>query len=425
MVRRAAMVMAVLLTLTGCDSALDRNPLPTSASTAPSGTAVESIVPVTPDGFLSGPGVTDETITLGVLVDPTRDRGFTAGVQLWQQTVNSSGGLCGRTLRLAVSGGTDIPTDPVDAYDVVGRSSLGLITLAGAADSAALTARISADQLPALTPVGSSAQLGPTRPIIVGATADILAINGLDYLLESGGLAEEDTVVVLTDGSPEADNALLGAQWWADAQNITLDVRQVPTTSDGATVTSGQLGDWTGVTAVLALTGPATTATAVEQTPDTVTVLTGVDGYDPATWSEAALAAATAGRVLVATSTPAFGSDYPAAVAIASRLAATGQTNPGPRLLDGYATGVNWGRLLTLVCADRTLTREAIQQAISTVGAASVDSLFGPTDPAAAAVSGLPTTRVSAMAAADPAAPAGLRPLTWLQAAAGIENYTP
>jgi hypothetical protein len=39
--------------------------------------------------------------------------------------------------------------------------------------------------------------------------------------------------------------------------------------------------------------------------------------------------------------------------------------------------------------------------------------------------SGLPATRVSAMSTADPGAPAGVTPLTWLQAASGIEDYVP
>ena len=135
--------------------------------------------------------------------------------------------------------------------------------------------------------------------------------------------------------------------------------------------------------------------------------------------------AATAGRVLVSTATPAYGSDYPAAMAVASSAAASGQTMPGPRLLDGYAIGVTWARLLTQACADRTLTRTAVEQATTTVGPASVDSLFGPTDPAQAVQSAQPATRASAMSVADPAAPAGLRPLTWLAAASGIEDYVP
>jgi hypothetical protein len=162
-----------------------------------------------------------------------------------------------------------------------------------------------------------------------------------------------------------------------------------------------------------------------EATPAKVTIVTMIDGYDPANWSSDALAAASAGRVLVSTAAPAYGSDYPAAVAVASRAAAAGQSAPQARLFDGYATGLSWARLLTQACADRALTRRAVEQASTTVGPASVDSLFGQSDPAQPVQSGLPATRVSAMSTADPSAPAGLRPLTWLQAASGIEDYVP
>jgi hypothetical protein len=176
---------------------------------------------------------------------------------------------------------------------------------------------------------------------------------------------------------------------------------------------------------VLALTDSADTERLAQATGQGVTIVTTIDGYDPASWSADGLAAASTGRILVSTAAPAYGSDYPAAVAVASRAAAAGRPAPGARLFDGYATGLSWARLLTQACADRALTRRAVEQATTTVGPASVDSLFGQSDPAQPVQSGLPATRVSAMSTADPSAPAGLRPLTWLQAAQGIEDYVP
>lgn len=412
-------LLAALVLAAGCTSALDRPPAPATGSTSssPTSTSTVTITPVTPDGFVSGPGVTDSTITLGLLVDPDRDRGFSAGVELWRQTVNTTGGLCGRSVELTSAGAAGVPTDPVNAYDAIGTTVIGLITLPPPNEAVALNSRIVADQLPTLTPSGTSAQLGPARPIVIGPTEDILAINALDYLLQAGRLAAGGTVGVLTDGSAAADNALLGARWWAAQHDLVLQVRPVNPVID--------LADWGTATTVLALADAADTAKlAAAVAPDT-TVVTMIDGYDPGQWSADAVAAATAGRVLVSTAAPAYGSDYPAAVAVASRAAALGQNNPGPRLFDGYATGQNWGRLLTQACADRTLTRSAVELATTTVGPASVESLYGPTDPAQAVQSAQPATRVSAMSTANPAAPAGLRPLTWLESAAGIEDYLP
>ena len=127
----------------------------------------------------------------------------------------------------------------------------------------------------------------------------------------------------------------------------------------------------------------------------------------------------------MSTATPAYGSDYPAAVGVAARAAAAGLAVQGPRFFEGYATGVSWDRLLTQACTDRSLTRLSIEQAMTTVGPASVDSLFGPTDPALPVQSGLPATLVSAVSQATPSVPGGLTPLTWPEAAAGIEDYRP
>ena len=291
--RRTAALLVVLVALAGCDSALDRPSGPTgsaAATTAPTTTTV-AITPITPDGLLSGPGVTDDSITVGMLVDPDRDRGFTAGVELWQQAVNTSGGLCGRSLELIRNGSTDVPTDVVQAYDTIGRRVVGLITLAPPTEAVALNSRISADQIPALTPAGTAAQLGPSLPVVIGPTQDILSINALDYLDRSGRIEEGATIGVLTDGSAAADNALAGATWWADQRDITLEVRTV-TRDAGSTEVAGseRLTDWGSATHVLALTDATTTGELVAATPADLTVVTMIDSYNPTSWSSAAAA---------------------------------------------------------------------------------------------------------------------------------------
>ena len=153
-------------------------------------------------------------------------------------------------------------------------------------------------------------------------------------------------------------------------------------------------------------------------------MLTLLDGFDPGPRAPTREAAAT-GRLYVATPAPAYGSDYPAAVAVASMAAAAGAGTPGPRILDGYAAGATWGRLITEACADRTLTRDGIRQAAATVGPAPATSLFGASDPGLVVESGLPATRVSSISVADAAAPTGLRSLAWLESAPGIEDYSP
>ena len=148
-------------------------------------------------------------------------------------------------------------------------------------------------------------------------------------------------------------------------------------------------------------------------------MVTNLDGYDPTR------TAGSANRLLIALAAPAYGSDNPGAAAVARAFVGSGRTDPGPNLIAGYGVAATWGRLLAQACVTRTLTHAGIQAALTAVGPASVESLFGPADPGIVVRSALPATRVSSMAQADPAAAAGLRPLTWLQAAPGIADYDP
>ncbi|GAA2007086.1 hypothetical protein JL107_03655 [Nakamurella flavida] len=405
-----AVPLALALLLAGCTAAGGDGVASVTDDPASAVTSV-SITPVTPAGLVTGPGVSSTAITLAVLVDPERDRGTVQGVRLWQGSVNADGGLCGRSVTLVVTGAGGVPTDPAEAYRQVGRDALGVITTPGGGDLADLLA---ADAMPALAAGGPALT---SAPLPVGATDDVLAINALAYLQGADLLPAGAPVGVLTDGGPSAVDALTGARWWVRQEGAgALAVRPVGSDTD--------LTDWGGAPVVLGLADAAAVSRLAESVPAGTTVVTTVDGYDPAVWSPAALAVAAQGRVLVTAPTPAFGSDQPAAAAVAAEFRAAGGTDPGARLLAGYAAATEWGRLLTGMCADLALTRSAATDALAAVGPAPDGSLLGPTDPGAIAL-GLPATRVSAMSRADPGAPAGLAPLTWLESDDDIDAYRP
>ncbi len=375
--------------------------LTSSTSTSVTPTAV------TPDGLLTGVGVNDTTITLGLLVDHPVDRGFNTGVALWQRVVNTSGGLCGRTVSTEAN---DAGETLAAGYARIAGSTLGLIIEPSQSDSATLSALVSADQLPTLTLTGSSSLLTTTGPVVVGATEDIKAINTLSYLRSTGKLAKGGRLGTLTDSSADSVNALAGARWWADANDVTVVSR---------TVGGSEQASWTGVSAVLVMAGPAEVKATLAATAHEVSVVTNLDGYDPLQIPD------PAGRLLVSLAAPAYGSDNPGAAAVAKAFITSGRADPGPELMSGYGVAATWGRLLARACLDRTLTHAGVRAAMATVGPASVDSLFGASDPGLVVGSALPATRVSSVAMADAKAPAGLRPLIWLQAAPGIADYVP
>lgn len=411
----AAAVVTLVVALTGCTSGTTLGssgtvslsaPVASGRPTATTTSTTVILTPVTPNGLVTGAGVTDTTITLGLLVDHAADRGFNTGVALWGKTANQAGGICGRRVEMTANRtGESLAA----AYARIAGVTLGLITLPSAAETPTLAALSSADQIPTLTLDGSSSTLTRTGPVVIGATADIEAINALAYLRSTGKLPSGSTLGVLTDGSVDAANALAGARWWASQNSVSINAKTaaaVPT-------------DWGSVAAVLAMAPPAQVSATVAATRNTVDVITDLDGYDPSTVT------AAAGRLLVTLPAPAYGSDNPGAAAVAKEFVASGQTDPGPDLIAGYGVGAAWGRILGQACTARTLTHQGVITAMTTVGPASVDSLFGPSDPGLVVSSALPATRVSSIALADAKAPAGLRPLIWLQTAPGIAGYVP
>lgn len=381
-----------------------------------SGVPAVSPVPVTPEGMATGPGVTDTSITLGLLIDRSLDRGFRQGFELWRTTINRAGGECGRIVQVIASGSNGVPTALPEAYLDTARDVLGYVTLADTGDAAALAEYAGGDGVPAVTTMGVSEQLAHPGPVVIGPTNDIMAINAFAYL-QNAHQVGGGPVGVMSDGSTAADDSLNGLRWAAEQAKVTLDVREA-----GVAPSS-----WGAATAVFSFASPADTVSLLTSVPSTVTVMTTLDGYDPGliAANPAAAAAVADKRLLVVTATPALGSDHPAAAAVAAAFTAAGGTDPGPRLLEGYAAGAMWGRLLDAACTAADLTRSGVADSMTTIGAAPIDSVLGPTDPGLVVNGHQPATRLSAIAAVDLSAPTGLAPLTWLEAAPNVGDYKP
>lgn len=380
--------------------------LPTAG--APESPSSSSPTPTTQPGVLTGPGIDDTTITLGSLVDPEADRGFQQGLALWAGSINNTGGVCGRGIQIS----TGTSADLARSYRDLGASVLGFATSAATeAQADSLAGLMTADQMPALTFGGTSTDLRQVSPVIIGPTDDILAIDALNYLITSGTVTTGDSVGVLLNTSRAAQDALKGLRWRADLEGIALE-----TTTDPDIAAA----DFAVLPAALALVDPAVAAGLAHELPLTTVVLTTESGYRADLVNPA-----DARHLRVVLATPAYGSDHPGAVAVAAAFSAAGMVDPGPLLFAGYAVGATWQRLLAKACDEGNLTRDAVIAALSTIGPASVDGMFGGSDPGQVVGSNLPASRSASIAQADPDAPTGLTPITGLFTAPGINDYVP
>lgn len=489
--RLAATLCAVGVFVTGCtgaDSAPPSSVDGSSASVASSASSLASVVetmpsltPVTDAGLVTGPGVDDASLSLGLLIDTERDQGFSTGVRLWARALNGAGGVCGRTVELITASSAQ---SGADAYRYLAASSLGLITLPALDDRADLDAKIAADRLPAVTPEGTLSDLGTTgSPIVLGATADILAINTAAHWIADGTLAPGSTVGVyldLSDGDLDATDAAAALQWWATRTQVDLVVirpgEQIPTAvraiyapgsaagvEELVTRVAAGRGLATAVQTGLATTTPtassvpggvptsgpggvgaAPSRTAPSRTPSSgtpsssttqvtrgpsgagprpaaaggpVAIATDVDGVSDVLRSPAAV-----GAVTVASVTPAYTAVHPIGSALAQAFATAG-LSPGLRSFEGYAAGEAWGRVLGPMCAARTLTRSAATARWTDLAPAAADSIIGPTQPSDQLTAGLPNSRVSALSVVDPTQATGVRPLTLLESASDVGAY--
>ncbi|MEJ7651018.1 MAG: hypothetical protein WKF57_18550 [Nakamurella sp.] len=489
--RLAATLCAVGVFVTGCtgtDSAPPSSVGGSSASVTSSASSlasvaqtVPSLTPVTDAGLVTGPGVDDASLSLGLVVDAERDQGFSTGVRLWARAFNGAGGVCGRTVELITASSAQ---SGADAYRYLAASSLGLITLPALDDQADLDAKIAADQLPAVAPEGTLSDLETTGgPIVLGATADILAINTAAHWIADGTLAPGSAVGVyldLSDGDLDATDAVTSLQWWATRAQVELVVirpgEQIPTAvgaiyapgSAGGveelvtrvaagrglasavptglatttpTAPSGTGGVPTsgsgGVGSAGSSTAPSTTTPSSTAPSSTTPVTRGPSGAGPrpiAAGGPIAIATdvdgvrdvlrspTSVGAVTVASVTPAFTAVHPIGSALAQAFASAG-LSPGLRSFEGYAVGEAWGRVLGPMCAARTLTRSAATTQWTDLAPAAADSIIGPTQPSNQLTATLPNSRVSALSVVDPTQDTGVRPLTLLESASDIGAY--
>ena len=162
------------------------------------------------DGIKVGPGVTDDTITVGAL-------GITSGpaavigqgvvdVQRFLvDQVNADGGVCDREIVLEIRDTAYDPQRAVAAYNEIEPNIAALSQLMGSPSTAALIDSLESDEV--LTMVGGygSDLLGYEHIQLNGATFDLLVINGLEWLAEEEGLQEGDKVGhVLLEGEAGA-----------------------------------------------------------------------------------------------------------------------------------------------------------------------------------------------------------------------------
>jgi len=339
-----------LLALAGCG----KGDTSSSAAGSGSGAAVKT-----------GPGITNTTITLGDLTDlsgafAVLGKTITDGNQLYIDKVNSSGGVCGRQLKLIVKDHGYNVQKAVSAYGDTTSQVAGYLQLLGSPMTSALLDNIKSDKIITAPASWASTLLANPYIMISGTTYDIEMINGIDYLLKQGKIAKGDKIGHIYIQGEYGANGLIGSKYAAQADGLTLVEQQVKATDTDMSGAVTALKS-AGVKAILLTTTPTQTASAAGAAASqgfNVPVLGNNPTYLPQLLKTPAGPALTANYLVVQSAAPftdpsakdvaaAFKSKYPDVL-------------PNAGVTYGYAVAEAYVTILKTACKNGDLSRDGI-----------------------------------------------------------------
>ncbi|MEI4271142.1 ABC transporter substrate-binding protein [Klenkia sp. LSe6-5] len=190
------------------------------------------------DDVTTGNGVTDSTITVGVLTDLSGPFSGTAGIQVagfqayWDQ-VNADGGICDRDVTVDVQDHGYDPQKAVTLYRSAAPDIIALQQVLGGPTSAAVLPLAEQDGVY----VGGVGWAGPTLVYdnnqLPGATYGVAAANAVDYMVDELDVPEGSTVGVVHFAGDYGGDALAGAEHAADERGLQVLVQEInPTNTD-------------------------------------------------------------------------------------------------------------------------------------------------------------------------------------------------
>ncbi|WP_309113458.1 ABC transporter substrate-binding protein [Saccharothrix sp.] len=360
----------------------------------------------------AGPGVTADTIALGVLTDMTGPFSQSAlirikGYELFLSELNERGGVCGRKVELKQKDHGYNVDRALEGYFELEPQVLGFIDVAGAQMTAAIAPDLMQTRAIVAPASWSASLLGNPHMMIVGTTYDLDVINGLEHLKREGVIKPGDTIGHIHVDSDYGRNGLEGSQFATQQWGLDLLTRSVPEAVTDV-ITPVQELKAAGAKAVFLSTSPPQTASAVG-TADKLgwdaPFLVNAVGYDPLIL-DSPVAGAVVERVRVVSPIAPYAADLPGPRAVAEKferkypgLQPTGSVD------HGYAIGIAFAAVLQKACDARDLSRDGVLRAFQDTNSVDTDSLTGPLR---FSLVGRPSSTQSYIAKPDPKAPGGL-----------------
>ncbi|MDX8147774.1 ABC transporter substrate-binding protein [Lentzea sp. BCCO 10_0061] len=361
----------------------------------------------------TGPGVTDEAISLGVLTDMTGPFKGTSvlrirGYELYLEQVNKRGGVCGRRIELKQKDHAYDVQKALDGYFELEPQVLGFIDVTGQPMTAAIEPDLM--QTRALTVPGSWAAslLGNPHMMIVGTTYDLDIINGLDHYKRKGALNTGDMIGHLHLKGSFGDNALEGSRFVAENWDMRISEQAVTETTANLATQIAALKAADAKVLVLSLTPPQTAAAVgiAAQLGWTVPILSSAVSYDPAIM-QSPVAPVFTQQVLLTSPVAPWNADAQGVRELRDGYQQRWPGEPGSlNTVHGYTVALAYVAVLEKACEKKDLTRDGVLRAFHETNA--IDTL-GLTGQLRFSLVGRPSATQSYMSRPDVATPGTLK----------------
>lgn len=356
-------------------------------------------------------GVTEDTITLGILTDLTGpfaalSTAIVQGNQLVYDRINEEGGICDRQIELVIQDhGYDVQR-AVQLYAEVAPDVLGFTQLIGSPMTTALLENITEDEMVTAPASWASTLLENPYILMAGTTYDLEMINAIQYAVDEGLIAEGDTIGALYVEGEYGANGFLGVEYAAEQLGLEVVSATLTSTDTDATSVISQFAQ-AGVSLVALTTTPTQTASAVgvgAQALPGVKFLGSNPTFSPGLLQTAVAPAMEANFLLAASALP-FTADTPEMEELRTAFAEKYPDEPGNGgVTYGWGVATIYAQILETACESGDMTRAGLLAALQATDNAET-GVIAPLD---FSEEGAPASREIFIASPDVAAEGGL-----------------
>jgi len=334
----------------------------------------------------TGPGVTAKTITLGEITDLSGvfaplATAFTQAQELYWKETNAAGGVCGRQIKVVVKDAAYDVQKAVSLYRDVEPDIAAVSQIVGSPIIAALLPTFERDSMLTAAAAWPPAFLDAKSVAIIGATYDLEAINGVEWLMQNKGLKKGDTIGDLYFEGDYGEGGLIGVKYAAEKFGLKVAEQKIKATDEDM---SGAVAAFKrdGVKAIWVTTAPgqlASLAGVAKSSGLDVPIGTNGPAFAPQ------LLDTPAGKTLAETVTVfASGAPYSSEEPAVQKLATSYEKAypkgvPQAAVTVGYAEAKVMHEVLKKACENKDLSREGLVKAFRELSAIETGGLVAGT----------------------------------------------